>query len=602
MNTHNDALLEYYKRELTYLRKMGQAFAERYPKVAGRLELGMDQSPDPHIERLIESFAFLTARLQYDLESEFPRLSTALLENLYPQLVNPVPAMTVAAFDADPTQGKLTSAHRIPAHTPLSAQTHQGQLCRFRTCYAVDLLPLVVESALFESVDRYEFLDALPGVALVLRLRLRSLTEPMQTLGFDRLRFYLHGDRMLVYALYELLFNHVLRVAVITEEGGRPRWQPADAIQPVGFSPEEAVLPYPPNAHPGYRLLQEFFTFPEKFLFMDLRLGALPEAAQTADLIFCLDQMPAGRLTVDEKTFRLGCTPIINLFPKTTEPVRIDHRRYEYRLNPDKRREKITEIHSIRSVTATSDERQTETAVESYFSLNHAAQHPDQRIFYYCRRQPTGRRDLPGTEMFLSFVDLDFSPARPASTSVFAHALCTNRRLAEDLPAGAMLQLEQAAPVAEVTALAKPTAQLVPPLDGAALWRLISHLSLNYLSFSDGPDGLGALREILRLYCFSDHPEVLQQINGIREMTTERVVRRTGSDGWRGFSRGFEIALSLDERLYVGSSAFLLAAVLNRFFPLYAGINTFTQLVLRSAQRDGEWKRWPPMAGEQIVA
>jgi type VI secretion system protein ImpG len=601
MRAASDELLEYYKRELTYLRRMGLAFAERYPKVAGRLELGMDQSPDPHIERLIEAFAFLTARIQHSMESEFPQVSSALLGILYPHFLNPIPSMGIARFEVDPAQGKFTTGHLINKHTPLFTQTQEGEICRFRTCYPLTLWPAEVAYAGFESTDQFDFLDALPEVALVLRLRIASPEVPFPELDLRKLRFYLNGDRMLVNALYELLFCHVLHIAVLPEKGEDPVFLPDESILPVGFGPDEDVLPYPPNAHPGYRLLQEYFTFPEKFLFFDLDHLETRGSEEFFDILIMLDQMPGSRLTVDRKTFCLGCTPIINLFPKTSEPIRLDERHAEYRLIPDKRREKITEIHSVVSVSASSDPRVETRRFEPFFSFNHYMEATGQKAYWVARKQDTGRKDLPGSEVFLSFVDLDFDPTLPPATTVFSHTLCTNRRLAEEVPAGAVLQIEEAAPLSMISTLTKPTPQIEPPLRGATLWRLISHLSLNYLSLSDGEESLKALREILRLYSFSEGASTFQQISGIRGMSTRTVMRLMGSEAWRGFCRGIEITLLFDERLYVGSSAFLLAAVLNRFFPLYASINSFTQLIIKSEQREGIWRKWQPMAGERIV-
>ena len=602
MRANSEELLEYYKRELTYLRKMGVAFAEQYPKVAGRLELGLDQCPDPHIERLIEAFAFLTGRIQYNIESEFPRFSMALLGILYPHFLNPIPSMSVARFEVDPTQGKLTTGHLIPKHTPLFAQTQQGQICRLRTCYPVTLWPVDITYAGFESTDQFDFLDTAPNVALVLRLRVESPEGPLSELELKRLRFYLNGDGMLVNSLYELLFCHVLRVAILPEKGEKPIFLPNESILPVGFGMDEEALPYPVNAHPGYRLLQEYFTFPEKFLFFEIDNLETRGSERFFDILIMLDQMPGTRLTVDSDTFCLGCTPIINLFRKTTDPIRLDERHTEYRLIPDKRREDITEIHSILSVSATSNPGDDTKTFEPYYSFNHHMEMSEHKAYWIARTQSTGRKDLPGTEIFLSFVDLDFNPSLPPTTTVFAHTLCTNRRLAEELPAGAILQIEEAAPLSRISTLGKPTPQIEPSLKGATLWRLISHLSLNYLSLSNGGgESLKALREILRLYSFSERASTYQQISGMREMSCRKVVRLVGSDAWRGFCHGIEVTLTFDERLYVGSSAFLLASVLNRFFPLYASMNSFTQLIIKSEQREGIWKKWQPMAGEQIV-
>ncbi len=602
MRTDSDELLEFYKRELTYLRRMGAEFAALYPKVAGRLELGADQCPDPHIERLIESFAFLTARIQHQIESEFPRLSTALLGTLYPQFLSPVPSMAVARFDIDPSQGKLTSAYTLPKRTPLMAQSEQGQVCRFRTAYPVTLWPVTVAHAGFESTDRYDFLDAMPNVSLVLRIRIQGTEEGiLDSLELPRLRFHITGDRMLVNAMHELLFCHVVKVVLIGDMEKRPQFLPDEAIGEVGFGPEEDLLPYPPWTHRGYRLLHEYFTFPEKFFFFDLNHLERHGAGTRFDVLFLLDQMPESRLVVNADTFQLGCTPVINLFEKTTEPIRLDERLGEYRLMPDKRREKITEIHTIRSVTAAPNPDQEAETVAPFFSFHHHSENRQRGSFWISRRQATGRKDLPGTEMLLSFVDLDFNPRRPPTKTVFAHTLCTNRHLAEALPAGTLLQIERRAPLAQISILGKPTPQISPPLEGETLWRLISHLSLNYLSLTDAEQGLKALREILTLYSFSDRASTYQQISGIREMACQRVVRRIGLEAWRGFCRGIEVTLTFDERLYVGSGAFLLASVLNRFFPLYTSVNSFTQLVIESIQREGTWKRWPPMAGEQIV-
>ena len=581
MRINDDQFLEYYKRELTYLRRMGAIFAERYPKIAARLELGIDQCPDPHIERLIEAFAFLTARIQYNLESEFPQISTALLSILYPHFLNPIPSMAIARFEVDPAQSILTTGHLIPKHTPLFAQTEQGHICRFRTCYPLVLWPLEVTYAGFESTDHFDFLDIHPEVALVLRIRIETQQESLQELEFKYLRFFLNGDRMLVYSLYELLFVHVLYVAILPDDRKEPIFLPQESIRPVGFEPDEEVLPYPSNAHSAYRLLQEYFTFPEKFLFFDINHLENHSSHRYFDILIMLDQSPSSRLTIDKNTFLLGCTPIINLFKKTTEPIRIDGRQHEYLLIPDKRREDTTEIHSILQVSASSIEEDRSKRFEPFFSFNHQMSKKDHKAYWIARRQRSSRKDLPGTEIFLSFVDLDFNPKVPPTTTVFAHTLCTNRGLAEELPIGAILQIEESAPLSRIFILNKPTPQIDPPLNGETLWRLISHLSLNQLSLADGEESLKAFKELLSLYGFSDRIDIEQQISGIREMSCKRIIRRIGKDAWRGFVKGLEITLVFDERLYVGSSAFLLASVINRFLPLYVSINSFIQLVIR---------------------
>lgn len=600
MSAADDELLDHYQRELTYLRKMGVEFARTYPKVARRLEIGPDQSDDPNVERLIESFAFLTGRVQRNIDAEFPRFTHALLGLLYPQLVDPVPSMAIARFDVDPTQGKLTTGFTLPKHTPLFAEADRDVTCRFRTCYPVTLWPIEVVSAGIESTDQFEFLDT-ADVSAVLRLKLRAVGDTFGQLDMDRLRFYVNADPILANRLYELVFTQADRVVFLPKDGA-PVIQPAKrAIAPVGFGEDEDVLPYPGHGQPAYRVLQEYFSFPEKFRFFDVLFPRLPDAGEEMDVLLLLNFMPKERLVIDGDTFALGCTPIINLFNKMAEPLRLTQRQTEYRLVGDFRRERTTEIHSILSVAGTAVPGGGRTEYAPFFSFNHGQEQSNTATFWAAHREPTGRKELPGTETYLSFLNLDFRPQMPADQTILVQTLCTNRTLPESLPPGALLSIEEAAPLARILCMTKPTSPRAPPLGGETVWRLISHLSLNYLSLSNEGESLKALREILRLYAPPRDAAADQQIQGITRMATRRVVRRFGDQGWRGFARGIEVTLEFDERKYVGGSAFLFAAVLERFFGLYTHINSFTQLTIESAQRSGRWTAWPPRIGTQVL-
>ncbi len=617
-NSHEE-LLKYYKSELTYLRRMGGVFAERYPKVAKRLELGRDECADPHVERLIEAFAFLTGRLQHEIDSEFPDITSALLDILYPQLTSPIPSMAIAQFNVAHDQGKLTTGFTIDRHTALFADAVNGVFCRFRTCYPVTLWPLRVDHAHFESTSRWSFIDADSKAVAALRLKLACLPGgKLNELPVDRLRFYLHGDRTSVKTLYEMLFCDVQDVVLEIPGAPGPIYLGADSLKQVGLEAYDDLLPHPPNVHPGYMLLLEYFAFPKQYLFFDLCFDQLNanQARDTNTLLdfvsspdadgmyvsFLLNRRPAEDLVVDESTFCLGCTPIINLFPKTTEPIRLDHRSLEYPLIPDKRRERTTEIHSILSVSASSNDSDATQRIEPFYSYNHRIESSHHKAFWHARRVPAQRKDLPGSEIVLSFLDLDLNPSLPPMQTVYAHTLCTNRELATELAAGSVLQMEHQAPLDKerpIVCLGKPTAPIPPPSRGATAWRLISHLSLNHLSLSEEKDSLPALKEILRLYCLSESHH--QLIDGLKEMSCRKVMRHIGKDSWRGFCRGNEVTLTLDEDLYEGSGGFLFGAVLNRFLASYAAINSFTQLVIKSKQREGVWKTWEPMAGETVL-
>jgi type VI secretion system protein ImpG len=321
----------------------------------------------------------------------------------------------------------------------------------------------------------------------------------------------------------------------------------------------------------------------------------------SADLLFLLADRPQQHLAVDAGTIRLGCAPIINLFARTTEPIRLDHTRLEYRLVPDSRWENSTEIHSIVRVSRSSVFEDDSRTIKPFFSFTHVDTADKDAALWLARRQPISNPALTGTETCLSFVDPELNPANPAGDVVFAHTLCTNRNLAGQMTVGNLLQLELDAPLQNIVCLTKPTAQIDPPLAGATLWRLISHLSVNMLSLQGGAESLAALREILHLYCGVENAAAARQVAGLAALSTRWIVRRIGDDAWRGFVRGLEVAVEFDEEQFVGGSAYLLGAVLDRFFSLYAGVNSFTELVVSSKQRDGVWKRWPARAGEAFV-
>lgn len=597
-----DALLSHYQRELGYLRRMGAAFAESYPKIAGRLEIGEGASPDPHVERLIESMAFLTGRVQQNIDSEFPRIPEALLGILYPQFVDPTPSMTTVEFKVDSARGKLTDGYDIPRGTELFTTAPNGMTCRFRTSYPVTLWPIKIEVARIESTDDYDFLDDVPDVNAVLRIRIKTEDEPIRDLGLDRLRFHLHGDGEDVSPIYDMLFVNAKGVALLADGKREPAHvMPADAIRPVGFERDEAVIETPPQGQPAYQVVKEYFAFPRKFHYFDIGELDRADAGDTLDILILLDTPPPRGMAVGPDIFRLFATPAVNLFRKTSEPIRIDGRETEYRLVGDRRREQVTEIHSILSVTASNQESAEAVRVEPFFSFSHEAQKRGARAFWTGHRDIAARGDLQGTDFYLSFVDLDYRPTMPQTTTLYAHTLCTNRGLAGQLRAGAVLQTELGAPVSAIVALTKPTPQVEPPIDGETLWRLVSQLSVNFLSLSQFEGSLKALREILRLYANDAEPATELQISGVTRMDCQRAVRRVGPDSWRGFTRGVEVDLTFDERAYVGSSPILLGAVLNRFFSLYASVNAFSQVVVRSAQREGVWKTWPPRAGDQFL-
>lgn len=582
---HSD-LLQYYKRELTYLREQGSDFAARYPKVASSLALHGSESLDPHTERLIESVAFLAARVHQDLDREFPQVAAALLDNLCPSLVQPVPSMSVAQFQLDPTQGKVTSGFQVPQHSALYANASDGQQCRFRTAWHSVLWPVSVTAAVLE------------GGSNAVRLTFEcGADSDFSELEIDSLRIHLHGDWMTTIPLYEFLVAEVA-AASLTPEGEPTRFLPANSWREVGYGEDENVLPLPPNAQPAYGLMQEYFAFPNKFHFFDLcnlrgRLGK----GRRFEVRLVMGQPARGIAAIDADQFQLGCTPIINLFPRTSEPLLIDQKHYEYRLVADRQREASTEVHSIVSVTASDPNAQRPVVVPSFAALSHARTGAP-ACYWSARREQSLRRDISGTDVFLSFVDQSKSLTTPPQPVVYANVLCTNRRLAEQVPRNARMVAEGISDTAAVRCLYEPTSQRNPPLGSETLWRLVSLLTLSHQSLVDGSTGKDQLREMLGLFA-SDSTRDHEQIRGIRSLKARSVTGHIGTEAWRGYCRGTEISLEFDEEAFVGGSRLLMSAALARFFALYTSVNSFVQL--RVYRGDEIWKQWEPMSGRQLV-
>ncbi|WP_027720872.1 type VI secretion system baseplate subunit TssF [Maridesulfovibrio zosterae] len=595
---------DYYQSELAYLRKAGMEFAKHYPRIAGRLELGPDITPDPFTERLIESFAWLTARIRRNIDAEIPQVSTTLLGMLYPNFTSPVPSMSIAELSPDPDKGDLTSGYTIPAGTKLHCAAQDGDVTlRWSTAWPVTVYPVSVVEAVFEPPSLYNFQGRATHASTVLRLRLRGQGVPLSACILSTLRIFLHGDCFDTFPLYEALVSGVLDVCLRSPHDNpdaSPLSLGAKNLKPVGFTPEELLLPRGSYSHPAYQLIQEYFAFPERFLFVDIAgLEQLKSTSDSVDILIPLSQVPARRTVVNSAMFRTGAVPVVNLFEKISEPIRLDETQSEYRLIADARRNLSTEIHSIESVSAVEPGRTETLRIEPYFALTHHMIAERARLFWLMRRSPafTG---TPGTDVYLSFTDLDFNPMSPPARTVFARLLCTNRHLAASAQAETLLDRDINMPVGDIRLLLKPTQQRSPSIGGAAMWRLISHLSLNHLSL-DGPQATDALREILRLYAADDDIPSQQQIQGVKNIQCRPVAKRIGNLAWRGFVRGTCMELTLEESNFAGGSGFVFASVLNGFFGLYANVNTFTQLTLKSAGRKGVWYQWPPKTGCQPV-
>jgi len=610
-----DDLLLYYERELDYLRKSAVQFAEKHPKVASRLVLEPTKCEDPHVERLLEAFALLAARVHLKMDDEFPEITQALLTVVYPQLIRPLPSMSVVEFQLDPEKGKLTSGLKIDRHSPLYSKPVGGVPCTFRTCYDTTLWPLTVTAAEWRAPSRLQPAVKTNDSAWAIRLELRCAPDvTFQALKVDQLRFYLDGESGLVNIVYELLFSRLNRIIVRDLTAGSrlaPVTLPASALNAAGFAPDQGMVPYAPSSFAGHRLLMEYFAFPEKFFFVDLTgLETIAAAGfkNAVEVVFLISQVEGdGRiqrleLELSKKTFRLGCSPVVNLFPQVAEPIQLDRRKYEYTVTPDVRRPYSMEVFSIDEVGSIDSATQKINTYEPFYSLRHAAQKDDRACFWLARRRASSRPGDEGTEVALSLVDLSTSNVDPGASVLSVRTTCTNRDLPSRLPFGNQdsdFEMEGAAAMKRIVALRKPTQPVRPELGKSTLWRLVSHLSLNYLSLVE--QGKDALQEILRLYDVGRTAYSQNVIQSILQIRSRPHFTRLVSEQGVSFARGLRIEMELDEDQFTGGGAFLFANVLERFFGLAVSPNSFTQLSVTTPQRKGGLHEWQPRSGRKLL-
>jgi len=614
-------LLDYYNAELRFLRESGAEFAHAYPRIAARLGMDSLEVADPYVERLIEAFAFLAARVQLKLDARHPQFTEHLLGVVYPGFLNPVPACGIAEFLPNLKEGSLLGGVTIPRGSVLRTPLGKGERSAsvFTSAHSVTLWPIAVTEAKYLSGSGSLTGAGLPvtgEVRAAIRLRLQAAPGvKFNQLPIERLRLFLKATPDLAARLYEQIAVNGAGFYVRSPQGGSITSRPADAVRTAGFEENEALLPTPRRGFEGYRLLQEYFAFPDRFLFFDIdRLrGAFVDCAGgEAEIYLAFDRVQQGlENAVDKTQFRLNCAPIVNLFSRGLDRVHVDAAATEQHLVPDRNRPMDFEIYDVERVTGVSASSEIVGDIHPIYLSSHQAGLERSRAFYSLQRrarllstrqQQSGTRtNYVGTEVFLSLSDARGRPVDAEIAQLDVQALCTNR----DLPIRAAFGkgrtdflLESGAPLEGIRCIAGPSTPRPSPAFGEPAWNLISHLSLNYLSLIDAEAGQGArmLRELLTLYADPKDAAAARQIEGVLQVGYAPVVRRIPIPGPMSFARGLEITLTLDDAAFEGVGILVLGAVLERFFARYVSLNSFAETRLRSATR-GELKRWAVRTG-----
>ncbi len=616
-------LLRHYENELAFMRDMGAEFADAYPKIASRLGMEGIEVLDPYVERLLEGVAFLSARVQLELEMQFPALTSHLLEIVYPHYLAPTPSMMIAQFSPDLSNSGLKSGYTLPRHTTLRSRLLDGEqtACEFRTAHAVTMWPL--------EISETEYIDSRGGLIAAgvgahstaragIRLRLkRTDNDDISALKLDDLTLYLDRQSGRSWQLHEILCTQTVGLAGRSADR-RADWTldlPKADLQQIGLSRDEALLPTPRQSFDGYRLLQEYFAMPERFLFV--KLSGLQPALKNAkgsevDIYILLgegnnDLAPA----ITPQAFTLNAVPAVNLFQKRCDRVRVTTHDVEHHVVPNRTAGLDFEIYSINTVTGISGDGEDDVGFRPFYSETDFTAAGDVHNAYYTvsrkMRQRSEKERLRGvrtsylgSEVYLTLVDRRQAPYSAGLDQLAVNALCTNRDLPMLLSVGDdnVFHLPDGGPVKTVRTPISPTRPNPTLAQGDTAWRLISHLSLNYLSIAqtDAGSSAEALRELIGIYAPLGNRVTEKQLEGITKVTSRPIVRRMSDEVLSTAVRGIEITIEFDETFFEGTSVYVLGAVMERFFRKYATINSFTETVLRTERR-GEIARWRPKAG-----
>ncbi|MVA25116.1 type VI secretion system baseplate subunit TssF [Agrobacterium vitis] len=588
-----ETFLERYNDELFALRRRAEKFARAFPKIAGRLRLSGDVADDPHVERIIQSFAYSAARVRQKLDDEFPELTDSLLETLYPHYLAPVPPMSIVQFAPGAT---LAGMQLLPRHTDIVTEPVGGDPCQFRTTQDVEIVPMTVNAASLTGLPLDAPAAPFAGAAGVLRLSLRSTApkqDSMAGLGVKRLTFFIASAWAQAAALFELLANHCIGMALARHSEDRNAvFLPAENLRPLGFAPEQAMLPTAPGSFAGYRLLTEFFTLPQKFLFLEVS-GMDRWQGDDVELYIYLDSSDARlERMISASDIALNATPVINLFRQSSEPLTLDGSRTEYSLLPDSRRQTTREIYMVEQVRLSAPSGEEQDARPFFGSSQRGA---NSSVFWQAVRRFD--EDDGSSDTQIAFVDRNRGPLEPTGLTASVETLCLNRDLASQLPFGGghpHLQLvKRSESVAEIKALLPPTPAIRIHEKLARQWRLVSHLLLNHLSLFDN-DG-SALKDILSLYALRDAPETRQLVEAISRVEAKHALARLGP----AMVPGTDVTIEFDPAMIDRAAAFIFGSIIDHFCGLYTSVNSFTRLTLTMRGQSEPIVRWPARAAER---
>ncbi|MDF3980976.1 type VI secretion system baseplate subunit TssF [Luteibacter sp. PPL554] len=619
----NPTFVRYYDQELRHVRDMGAEFAAAYPDIAAGLGMQGIECADPYVERLLEGFAFMAARVQMKIDAQYPVFARHLTEMVYPGLLAPVPSMAVVAMQVDAARALPPDGVRVARGAMLRGLPTPGgaAVCRFRTAHDVVLLPLTLRQARYVTAAASMALGGVvPPSSCEARAALRldferSPAASGQPLDADRIDLFLAAPDGAAGRLYEALLAHGRGFSI--EAGGVGDYRDPTCLQPVGFDDDEALLPTDARSFSGHRLLREYFACPRRYLFVSLRhlrTALATISAERFSITVWMDRFDASlEGVVDASAIRLFCTPAINLFHREADRIHLREEAAEFHVVADRTRPMDFEVYDVDRVRGYGDARDPVRTFQPFHGASNVTWHAPDAGYYSLRREPRvpssrsrqegARSGYLGSEVYLSLVDAGERPVGGGLRQLGMRLLCTQRDVPLRLPLGqgdSDFTLEADAPVASIRCVSGPTWPRGGWSEEASAWKLLTQLQIDHLSLLDGEGCADGWRELLSLHGGDAGPAAARQIGGLHAIRGRPVVRRLNLPGPALHARGVEVALTCDADAYVGTGVYLFGAVLARFLSRYVSLNTFCDTVLTTLDRT-EVARWTTCPGSRPV-
>lgn len=594
--TNMKRLLPYYERELATLRDLSREFAKEYPALAGHMGMTNGSIDDPSISQLVQAVALLNARTAMRLDDGHAEFTEAMLQVNAPHSLQPFPSSAIVHFDTSAGMESGGQTH-IRRGAILNSVEYQGVVCRFRTVFDVALVPVAVMDATFHPSIRMPLSLRRPSdVTSSIQIELASLAPSLGLAELAQgqggtLRLFLDGDPVLCAALRDTLLLRALHAYV--QADGDEQWRPLAHVplREAGFELQEAMLPQRANMQPSWRLLTEYFAYPDKFNFVDIDLGTIargvPPGCRRAVLHLALggirhdDDLVQLLRPLSAVNLQSNCTPVINLFPQAAIPIECDHAEPDYALVPSPDHAHAYDIHSIDAVQMLRKSARNDALTDfyPYYSLCHGIAGGKLGHYWLLRRDEVMACTHPGHEYRIALVDLGKNPLALEAATVSVTLTCSNRYLPHDLPWGRPegdLFLDSAELTSPIRLLRKPSAPCRYP--DTAHWSLIAQLSLNLRALLDG--GLPALKEMLLLHDIRSSPVVRRMIAGIRSWSHKRARHWLPHPEGGSHVYGVEVSIALDLHAFAGISLHGFIRVLDCFLGQHAPLNSFIRLVV----------------------